>query len=587
MSALRSIYPYLLKYKSRLVWGLISITISNVFSVAIPRYIGTTIDRLAHSTPGAPPVTPEFLLKQGLIIVGLSIGSGVFLFLTRQTIIVLSRLVEYDLRNDFLSHVQSLSMGWFNTTPTGDIMALATNDIAAVREFAGPGLMYTANTITTFAFALTMMLTLSVKITLLALIPLPLVSYSVYWLGKRIHSLFSGVQAQYADLTSHAQENMSGVRVVRAYVREAYSLSNFSALSELYKVRNMKLVKTQALMMPGMMALIGLSQLIVLGVGGLEVLAGRSTIGDITQFFAYISQLIWPVIAVGWVTNLVQRGAASMARLNRIFDITPEVGDDERTDRSMVSIDGDIEFRDVTFRYRPELPDVLENVSFTVKAGSTLAIIGTTGAGKTTIVNLIARLYEVTSGEILIDGRPISQIPVELLRSSIGAVTQETFLFSDTIAGNIRFGRRDASQEEVEEAARIAQLYDNVERFPKKFETIVGERGITLSGGQKQRTSIARAVLRAPKILILDDALSAVDTETEEQILTGLRRVMRQRTSILIAHRISTVKDADQIIVMDDGEIVERGTHQELIDLHGEYARIYERQLLEAELESL
>jgi ATP-binding cassette subfamily B protein len=587
MSALRSIYPYLLKYKSRLVWGLISITISNVFSVAIPRYIGTTIDRLAHSTPGAPPVTPEFLLKQGLIIVGLSIGSGVFLFLTRQTIIVLSRLVEYDLRNDFLSHVQSLSMGWFNTTPTGDIMALATNDIAAVREFAGPGLMYTANTITTFAFALTMMLTLSVKITLLALIPLPLVSYSVYWLGKRIHSLFSGVQAQYADLTSHAQENMSGVRVVRAYVREAYSLSNFSALSELYKVRNMKLVKTQALMMPGMMALIGLSQLIVLGVGGLEVLAGRSTIGDITQFFAYISQLIWPVIAVGWVTNLVQRGAASMARLNRIFDITPEVGDDERTDRSMVSIDGDIEFRDVTFRYRPELPDVLENVSFTVKAGSTLAIIGTTGAGKTTIVNLIARLYEVTSGEILIDGRPISQIPVELLRSSIGAVTQETFLFSDTIAGNIRFGRRDASQEEVEEAARIAQLYDNVERFPKKFETIVGERGITLSGGQKQRTSIARAVLRAPKILILDDALSAVDTETEEQILTGLRRVMRQRTSILIAHRISTVKDADQIIVMDHGEIVERGTHQELIDLHGEYARIYERQLLEAELESL
>jgi len=586
MNALRSILPYLLRYKSRVVWGLVAITLSNVFSVAIPRFIGTTIDRLTNNSPAAP-VTIGYLSRQALIIVGLSIGSGIFLFLTRQAIIVLSRLVEYDLRNDFLTHVQSLPMGWFNTTPTGDVMALATNDIAAVREFAGPGLMYTANTITTFTFALVMMLTLSWKVTLLALIPLPLVSYSVYWLGKRIHSLFGDVQAQYANLTSHAQENMSGVRVVRAYVREKHSMGNFARMSELYRARNMKLVKTQALMQPGMMTLIGLSQLIVLIVGGSEVLAGRSTIGDIMQFFAYISQLIWPVIAVGWVTNLVQRGAASMARLNKVFNLRPELGDDEQTDRSLSSISGDIEFRNVSFRYGPDLPYVLRDVSFTVKAGTTLAIIGTTGAGKTTIVNLIARIYEVEEGEILIDGRPIRRIPVELLRSSIGAVTQETFLFSDTIAGNIRFGRRDATDAEMEEAAKIAQLYENVERFPKKFDTVVGERGITLSGGQKQRTSIARAVLRAPKILMLDDALSAVDTETEEHILNGLRGVMRERTSILIAHRISTVKDADQIVVMDGGRIVERGTHQELLQHHGEYSRIYERQLLEAELENL
>ncbi|MEO5930193.1 MAG: ABC transporter ATP-binding protein [Candidatus Kapaibacterium sp.] len=587
MNALRSLLPYLKKYKARLIWGLIAITISNVFSVAIPYFVGTTLDRLNTGAKGGEPATGVYLAKQAGIIVLLSIGSGIFLYLTRQTIIVMSRLLEYDVRNNFLGHVRSLSMGWFNNTPTGNIMALATNDISAVREFAGPGLMYTANTITTFGFVLVRMLTLSWKITALSLIPLPLVSYTVYWLGRKIHFLFTEVQGQYGDITSYAQENMSGVRVVRAYVREAFSMSAFARLSELYKVKNIKLVKTQAMMMPAMMALIGVSQLIVLVVGGNEIMAGRSTIGDIAQFFAYISQLIWPVIAVGWVTNLVQRGAASMARLNKVMDIRPDVADGPETDNAIQTIKGRIEFRDVTFRYRPELPDVLKNISFAVESGSTLAIIGTTGSGKTTIVNLISRLYDVTSGTILIDGEPIQHIPIDVLRSAIGAVSQETFLFSDTIAGNIRFGSRDASDEAMLRASKIAQLYDNVERFPKKFETIVGERGITLSGGQKQRTAIARAILREPTILILDDALSAVDTETEEQILQGLRGLMRQRTSILIAHRISTVKDADQIVVMDQGEIVERGTHDELLALKGEYSRIYERQLLEAELESL
>jgi ATP-binding cassette subfamily B protein len=570
-----------MKYRSRLIWGLIAITVSNVFSVAIPRFIGQTIDGLGKG------ITSGELLQQALIILGLSIGSGVFLYLTRQTLIVLSRLVEYDLRNDFLSHVESLSMGYFNRTATGDIMALATNDISAVREFVGPALMYTANTITTFTFAMAMMLTLSAKITLLSLLPLPFASYTVYRLGKKIHTFFSEVQGQYADLTSRAQENISGVRVVRAYVREEYSHTIFSEMSQLYKVRNMKLVKAQAMMMPAMMVLIGLSQIIVLGFGGWEVIHHRASIGEITQFFAYISQLIWPVIAIGWVTNLVQRGAASMARLAVVLDQKADVTDSAATDRTITSIQGRIEFRDVTFRYRPELPDVLRHINFVVEPGQTLAIIGTTGSGKSTIVSLIARLFDTTEGEVLIDGRPIRTIPLDILRASIGTVTQETFLFSDTVAGNIRFGRRDASMSEVEAAAIVAQIYDSVTSFPKGFDTIVGERGITLSGGQKQRTSIARAVLREPSILILDDALSAVDTETEEMILERLKEVMRARTSILIAHRISTVKDADLIIVMDEGEILERGTHEELLELKGEYARIHERQLLEEELESL
>lgn len=590
MSDLRALLPYLRRYRGRIIAGLIAITISNVFSVAIPRYIGGVFDSLTHA-PGSVPPTASYLLTQALIILGLSIGSGVFLFLTRQTIIVMSRLVERDLRDDFLRTVQRKPMRYFRRTTTGDVMALATNDINAVREFVGPAIMYSANTVTTFAFAVTMMLILNWKMTLLAMIPLPLVSYTVYNIGKRVHGLFTDVQAKFAELTSHAQEHLSGARVIRAYVREAYSVDAFSALSVAYKQKNIKLTKVQALMMPTMIALIGISQLIVLMVGGMEVAAGNATIGTITQFSAYIAQLIWPVIAIGWVTNLIQRGSASMKRLSTAMTQEPEPYTHPAGELVPEQIDGhirgEIEFRNVVFRYAENLPPALDGVSFHLRAGHTLAIIGTTGSGKSTLVDLISRVDAPESGEILIDGRPINTIPLEEMRAAVGMVTQESFLFSDTVAGNIRFGRYDAGEEDVVESARIADVLENIESFPRGFETIVGERGITLSGGQKQRTSIARAVLRRPRILILDDALSAVDTETEEHILSELRGVMENRTTILIAHRISTVKDADEILVMDDGRIVERGTHEQLLELKGEYARVYERQLLEEQLATL
>ena len=581
MSSLKRLWPYIRRYKGRLIVGLIAVTISNVFTVAVPRIIGQTIDELNKG------ITSGEIVERTFLIIGLAVLAGIFLFLTRQMIIVMSRLIEQDLRNDFMAHVQSLSMNWFTHTPTGDIMALATNDIPRVREFAGPALMYSANTLTTFVFALGMMLALSPKITLFALIPLPLVSYTVYRIGKKVHVLFGEVQGQYADLTSNAQESISGVRVIRGYVREIYAESIFGKLSELYRQKNMEYIKVDALMMPAMMTLIGFSQIIILGFGGAEIIAGRLTIGEITQFIAYLSLLIWPVIAIGWVTNLVQRAAAAMKRLNEVFDLHPDIADTSETDMAMKRIKGKIEFKDVTLQYDPQMPPVLKHLSFTVNPGETLAIVGATGSGKSTIVNLIARLYEPSEGEILIDDRSIEKIPLDTLRTSIGTVTQETFLFSKTLANNVRFGRTDATLELVQQAAELAQLHDNIVEFPEGYETMVGERGVTLSGGQKQRTSIARATLREPEILILDDALSAVDTETEEHILQGLRDTMKERTTILIAHRISTVKDADKIIVLEDGEVVEHGTHEELVKLGGRYASTYERQLLEQELEEM
>ncbi|MCS6808620.1 MAG: ABC transporter ATP-binding protein [Bacteroidota bacterium] len=590
MKELLRLKPYFVRYKWMFVLGFIFVTISNICSTSLPRVVGATIDAITGSRAVQALSTHDIALHIGLMF-ALTAGSGFFMFLTRKTIIVASRKIEYELRADVVQALSRLSLGYFQRTPTGELMAYSTNDIAAVREFIGPAVMYSANTLTTFIFALSMMITLSPSITVAALLPMPLVSYGVYRIGARVHVLFKAAQDHYAKMTTQAQENLSGVRVIRAYGCEEYEILAFASMAEDYRNRMMSLVRIEASMMPLMMSLIGLSQVLVLGVGGYLVMHGQATIGDVTQFFIYLNQLIWPVIAIGWVTNLVQRAAASARRLGRVFDEVPEITDSEETDSTITELRGDIEFRNVRMRYANNLPFVLGSedcgISFRVAAGQCVGIVGETGSGKSTLVHLIPRLFDVTHGEILIDGVPLRRIPLRVLRSNIALVPQESFLFSMTIADNIRFGKPSASVDEIIQASVIAQLHENVEHFPQGYTTLVGERGITLSGGQKQRTAIARAILCQPRILIFDDALSAVDTETEEKILHALKRVMASRTSIIIAHRISTVKHADVILVLSNGMIIEHGTHEELLAHGGVYADMYSRQLLEEEISLL
>jgi len=586
MKSLLRLTPYLRKYRTTLLWGVLTVVLSNLFTIVQPKLIGWAIDTLKTGLE-TKQVDQHSLLIYGSLVVGLSLVSGFFTFLTRQTIIVVSRHIEFDLRNDFLSHIQKLSLPYYQNTPTGDLMAHATNDIGAVRNAVGPGIMYPTDTLMTFTMTVAMMLWSDWRLTLLALIPLPLVSYAVYRLGKLIHEKFEGRQQQFSLLTMRAQENFSGIRIVKAYVREAYEIVRFKDLSEDYLQRNLVLAKIQSLMWPLMFLLVGCSLVIVVYVGGMEVIEGTITIGTLTAFFGYLLLLIWPMIAFGWVTNILQQGAASMARLAKIFDTKPDIQDTTETDRSITEIQGAISFKNVSFTHRNAALPTLTHIDLDLPRGTTLAVVGYTGAGKTTLINLIPRLYDATAGEISIDGINIQKIPLEVLRSSIGYVQQETFLFSDTLVENISYGTDNGTEEHVRGAAEVSQIAKDVLDFPKGFETMLGERGITLSGGQKQRTSIARAVVRNPKILILDDALSAVDTYTEEEILKRLRAVMRNRTSIIISHRISTVKDADMIVVLDKGTIVERGTHDQLVARKGIYADLYEKQLLEEELRQL
>jgi ATP-binding cassette subfamily B protein len=574
--------PYLRRYRRTLAVGLLAVVMSNVFTVAQPYVIGQAVDTLKAGLENRSLGLHDLLIY-GALVVGLSLVAGVFTFLTRQTIIVVSRHIEFDLRNDLLAHIQKQSLAYFQNTPTGDLMAHATNDISAVRNTVGPGLMYPADTLMTFLMALSVMLATDWALTLVALIPLPFVSFAVYRLGKLIHRRFEERQAQYSDLTTRAQETFSGIRVIKAYVREAYEASVFRASSQEYRRRNLVLAKIQSIMWPLMFLLVGLSLVLTLYVGGLRVIEGSFSIGTLTAFFGYLVLLIWPMIAFGWVINILQQGAASMARLARIWDTEPEIADTERTDRTIRTLRGAIEFRNVSFRHRGAAEPALRNISLEIPEGATVALVGYTGAGKSTLVNLIARLYDVSEGELLIDGVDIRRIPLEVLRGAIGFVPQETFLFSETLAENIRYGGGG----DLRAAAEVAQLEGDVAGFPAGYETMLGERGITLSGGQKQRSSLARAVVREPRMLILDDALSAVDTDTEERILSRLRGVMRGRTSILISHRISTVKDADMIAVLHEGEIVDRGTHEELVARRGLYAELYRKQLLEEELEHL
>ncbi|HEV2915444.1 MAG TPA: ABC transporter ATP-binding protein [Pyrinomonadaceae bacterium] len=577
MDDLRKFARYFLPYKKSLVTGILCILGYTLFSLSIPLIVGRAVDGLRAE------VTWSKLTFYALTTLGVSIVGGVFLFLQRRILIGMSRDVEYDLRRDFYAHLVDQPLSFFQEHRTGDLMARATNDLAAVRQLAGPMIMYTLQTVFVVVVILPLMLRISVRLTLLLLVTMPLVSLTVKYFGQQVHLRFEKIQDFFAQISARAQENFTGVRVVRAYAQEQTEIDAFNHLNRQYAERNLSLVRIDAAMRPLIQFFIGTGFVLIAWVGVPLVVAGAMTVGEFTEFNLYLGRLIWPLIALGYVVNLYQRGTASLKRINAIMSITPQITGRDG-EREQPPIEGRIEFRHLTFRYNEHAEPILHDIDLTIEAGQTVALVGRTGSGKSTLANLIPRLLEAPTGTLFIDGRELHEYPLAQLRASIGYVPQETFLFSDRLAENIAFGVEGAERADIEWAAEIAGLSDDIRGFPEGFDAMVGERGITLSGGQKQRTAIARAVLRQPKILILDDALSSVDTYTEEKILAQLRGVMRDRTSLIISHRISTVRDADLICVLDDGRIIERGTHRELLALGGEYADLYERQLLEEEL---
>jgi ATP-binding cassette subfamily B protein len=570
---------YFVRYKKQLIQGFIFIILSDVTAVYVPLIMKDSIDALQKDA------TSDLLLKYGLMIIGISVISGIFRFMIRQTIIVVSREIEYDLRGDFWAHIQKLPLRYFQNNSTGNIMAHATNDINAVRTFVGPAVMYTTDTVVILILVLSLMISLNLNLTIYSLLPLPFLSYAVYKVGKKIHQKFTIIQEKFAQLTTMAQENFSGIRIVKSYAREESQINSYAVESKDYVKKNLNLVRTQALIMPILFLITGMSIIIVIWAGGTKVINQEITLGELTAFVVFLGFLIWPMIAFGWVTNIIQQGEASMKRLNKIFAEPYEIDDSTDTDHSIQEIKGDVEFRNVSFRYRENLPYVLKDINLRIPRNSTLAIMGYTGSGKTTFVNLMPRLYDCTSGEILIDGIDSKNIPLSVLRTNIGLVQQESFLFSDTIMNNLTYGSKDFDEKRVLVASSIAQFDNDVQTFPQKYETIVGERGITFSGGQKQRASLARALAVDPKILILDDSFSAVDTHTEEEILKRIKEFMKSRTTIIISHRISTVKDADQIIVLRWK--TRNKAHNELLELGGIYADLHQKQLLEKELEEI
>ncbi len=572
---LRPLVPYLRRYWKSLAWGGVAVVLYNVIKVLLPLVIGHAIDDMQHG------ITEAKVLYHALRLLLIAALSAVFLYICRQVIIGASREIEFDLRNDIFANLERQSPSYYHTHRTGDIMARTTNDLNAVRMLLGPAIMYSANTIVFTTAALPFMYRISPKLTFFAFVPLPMASILVQYFGARIHRRFERIQAMFSDISAKAQENFSGARLIRAFAQEEAEIASFETANREYIKRSLYLVRLMAMLWPTLEFVLGLSLMITLLVGGHEVVSHRISVGQFTAFNVYMVQLTWPMIAVGWVVNLFQRGTASVVRIDELLKQKPDIADAPTANDTPVT--GDIEFRNLTFAY-PNASPVLHDINLRIPAGTSIAIVGPTGSGKSTLVGLIPRLHDASPGTVLIDGQPIRDFKLSNLRKSIGFVPQETFLFSETIRQNIAFGRPDASAEDVQEAATIAHISTEILEFPKGFDTEVGERGLTLSGGQKQRTAIARAVIRDPKILILDDALASVDTYTEERILSGLKQNMEGRTTVFISHRISTARNADQIAVLVAGRIAELGTHDELIARDGYYTSLFEKQRLEEEL---
>jgi ATP-binding cassette, subfamily B, multidrug efflux pump len=592
--AFRRLFPFVLRYRRQFLLGLVCVVLSSTFQLLAPLVLKYAIDDLGRA------VTRQKLITYAAAILVVSAVRALFLFLMRRIIIGASREIEYDLRNAFFARLQQMPLAYYQGRRTGDLMSRATNDLNAVRTMIGPAVMYSASTVLVFAVAIVLMSSIDARLTLIALLPLPLVSISVKIFGSAIHRRFEAIQAQLSDLSAVVQETLAGVRVVRAYNQEPYETERFRKANAEYVRRNRVLIRLQGMFYPSLTLFLGLGSLVVLWVGSREVIRGRITIGEFVAFNSYLVMLSWPMIAFGWVTNMLQRGMASWKRMLEVLDAVPTINDDEVTDAGRAApLAGAIEIRDLVFAYPGSDDPVLNHVSLRIEEGQTVAFVGSTGSGKSTLISLLPRLHQPPRGTVFLDGVDVREIPLATLRGAIGFVPQEPFLFSDTIAENIAFGVQFASlapsgsdparaahelSGRMREAAAVARLDKDVDAFPHGYDTAVGERGITLSGGQKQRTALARAIMVDPRVLILDDALSAVDTYTEEEILSRLRGVMRRRTSIIVAHRVSTVRDADQIFVLDRGRIAERGRHDELVAHGGLYATLYKRQLLEEEL---
>jgi len=575
-SARVTFFHYLGQRKLQLVIGIVCAAATALASVVPPRFIGAIIDSLQSGT------TFDTVVFLALASVAFSAAEAVFRGIARYLLLNLARQAEYEMRNDLFAHLQKMHLAYFQHQRIGDLMARMTNDLTAVRQMYGPALMQGAFTVMTFVFALLSMLSVSAKLTVIAMILMPLASVAFWWVGRNVHVRFERLQAKFGDLSTKAQENFSGIRVVKAFGQERPEVADFARVNRDYVGKAIGLTAVQGLIWPTMSFILGLAVLSVLYIGGQDAIRGELTIGQLIQFVAYLYLLSWPMIAIGWISNMFQAGWASLIRLQELFDAKPTIEDP--IDPVTTPIKGAIEVRGVSFAYRQTI--VLHDVSFKVPAGGSLAIVGPTGSGKSTLVNLIPRLFDVQQGEVLIDGINVRRYPLQQLRRAIGYVPQETFLFSVPLRENVGFGLdRSLTESQIEWAGDVSQLNKDVEDFPARYDTMIGERGVTLSGGQKQRTAIARAVAKDPQMLILDDALSAVDTFTEAEILRRLRGVMRERTSIVVAHRISTVKDADEILVIDDGHVAERGTHRDLLEHGGLYAQMYRRQLLEEELE--